>query len=441
MFPLKASANGRYLVDQKGTPFRIHADSAWSLIANLTPAEVDTYLADRKSRGFNTLLVSLIERKFAVQAPRNRAGDYPFVAHNFGSYDFTTPYEPYFTHADSVIDKIAASGMVVMLDVMYTAKDDDGNEGWWKELTNATNTPAKCYAYGQILGKRWKNRANLVWIFGGDYTPPAGSEGETRLLQIHKGLRDAGATQLASAHIFSWLSSDWTAFAPFVQINGIYASGPDIYQAGTGAYARTPATPVFLFEPGYEAEEWHPGDPASIRSYEWWGQLSSIGGVFYGHRDVWEFSTDSWSSGYPFSGSQRWQLSLDTPGSRAMKYMADLLSTLPWYNLVPSGRGGMKTLVIGGGGSSGGNDYVTAAAASDGKGLIAYLPPSGAANRSITIDMTVMSASSAARWWDPANGTSSPIAGTIANTGPHAFTAPGNNSAAAHDWVLVVTAP
>ncbi|MGH6893615.1 MAG: NPCBM/NEW2 domain-containing protein [Dongiaceae bacterium] len=35
VFPLKVSANGRYLVDQPGRPFFIHGDSPWSAIAQL----------------------------------------------------------------------------------------------------------------------------------------------------------------------------------------------------------------------------------------------------------------------------------------------------------------------------------------------------------------------------------------------------------------------
>jgi hypothetical protein len=440
-YPVRVSSNGRYLVDQNGTPFKIHGDAAWSMIANLTAAEMDVYLADRKARGFNTVLVNLIEAKFAVNAPRNRAGDYPFTSHTAGSYDFSTPNETYFALADAAIDKAAASGIAIMLDVMYTGSGG-GPEGWWSELSNATNTRAKCNAYGQFLGNRWKGKSNIIWVFSGDFTPPGGSEGEARLLQIYQGIRSAGATQIATAHTQGGATSTvWTAFVPNLAINGVYwEDGGGIQTGSRDAYARKPVLPVFLFESGYEAEQWTPGDPASIRGYEWWAQLSGIAGVFYGHRDIWEFSTDSWSSGFNF-GSQRWQLSLDTPGSNAMRHMASLLGSLPWYNLVPSGLDGMKTLVTAGGSTAGKGDYVAAAATPDGKVLVAYLPAGGAANRSITIDMTALSGTASARWFDPTNGTSTDIGGGIANTGTHAFTVPRANASGATDWVLVVTTP
>ncbi len=39
--PLKVSENGRFLVDQKGVPFLVVADSPWSLIAQLGDKDVE----------------------------------------------------------------------------------------------------------------------------------------------------------------------------------------------------------------------------------------------------------------------------------------------------------------------------------------------------------------------------------------------------------------
>jgi hypothetical protein len=438
-FPLKASANGHYLVDQKGAPFRVQGDAAWSLISNLTASEIDMYLADRKARGFNVLMVSLIEHSFAVKAPQNRAGDFPFTAHTSGSYDFTTPNEPYFAFADAAIDKAAASGMAVLLAVMY-AGSNGGNEGWWNELNNSANTRAKCYQYGQFLGNRYKNKGNIIWVISGDYTPPAGSEGEARLIQIYQGIRAAGATQLATSHLrVGTQSTDWAAFAQYVQVQGVYETDAKILQNVTrGGYSRKPALPAFEIEDIYEGE-WPPaGDPAPTRGQLWWSQLGAIGGVFYGHRDIWEFSTDTFNSGYPFPHT-RWQLALDTPGSNAVRAMASLYATLPWYDLVPSGIAPMKNIVTAGGSSVGNDDYVAAAATADGKAIVAYLPAAGAANRAITVDMSVMSGPSKARWMDPTNGMFTDAGSGIANSGTHVFTVPRANASGANDWVLVVT--
>ena len=53
-FPLKLSANHRYLVDQKNKPFLIVGDSPQGLMGRLSPDEVEKYFADRQAHGFNT---------------------------------------------------------------------------------------------------------------------------------------------------------------------------------------------------------------------------------------------------------------------------------------------------------------------------------------------------------------------------------------------------
>jgi hypothetical protein len=79
--------------------------------------------------------------------------------------------------------------------------------------------------------------------------------------------------------------------------------------------------------------------------------------------------------------------------------------------------------------------YVAAARASDGSMAIAYLPGGG----TITIDMSRLSGSANARWYDPAAGTFTSIAGSpFSNTASRNFTTPGNNAGGSVDWVLVL---
>jgi hypothetical protein len=54
-YPVKASANGRYLVDQKSTPFLIVGDTPQGLISRLNEKEIDDFFADRQAHGFNTM--------------------------------------------------------------------------------------------------------------------------------------------------------------------------------------------------------------------------------------------------------------------------------------------------------------------------------------------------------------------------------------------------
>src|SRR5262245_48772296 len=90
-YPLKLSADGKYLVDQGNRPFFVNGDTAWSLIAELSREDADVYLENRKQKGFNLIIASLIEHQFSARPPANFYGQRPFNT----TGDFTTPNEAY----------------------------------------------------------------------------------------------------------------------------------------------------------------------------------------------------------------------------------------------------------------------------------------------------------------------------------------------------------
>ena len=59
-YPLKVSANGRYLVDQDNEPFLIKGDSPQGLIIDLSPSEADAFFANRAAYGFNAMWIHLL---------------------------------------------------------------------------------------------------------------------------------------------------------------------------------------------------------------------------------------------------------------------------------------------------------------------------------------------------------------------------------------------
>ena len=62
-YPLRVSPNGRYLVDQKGTPFLIAGESPQALMVNLTEKDAELFFANRRSHGFNTVWTNLLCRQ------------------------------------------------------------------------------------------------------------------------------------------------------------------------------------------------------------------------------------------------------------------------------------------------------------------------------------------------------------------------------------------
>src|SRR6266404_7251540 len=60
IYPLKKSANGRYLVDQSNTPVMLVGDSPQALMVNLTTNQAAAFFADRAGYGFNTVWLNLL---------------------------------------------------------------------------------------------------------------------------------------------------------------------------------------------------------------------------------------------------------------------------------------------------------------------------------------------------------------------------------------------
>ena len=68
-FPLKVSANGRYLVDHRGRPWRVQADAAWLMSSKATSANVNAYLAKRRAQGFNSFYLMAIVHPGDIRPP------------------------------------------------------------------------------------------------------------------------------------------------------------------------------------------------------------------------------------------------------------------------------------------------------------------------------------------------------------------------------------
>src|SRR5687768_236120 len=78
-FPLKRSANNRYLVDQNNTPFPILGRTAWFVIS-LSVSDYKTFISNTVSHGYNSIEMHVINHDpNANHPPFNGNGDIPFL--------------------------------------------------------------------------------------------------------------------------------------------------------------------------------------------------------------------------------------------------------------------------------------------------------------------------------------------------------------------------
>ena len=405
---LHVAAGQRALIDDAGQPFLMVGDTAWSLMAQLTQPEAEFYLQNRRDKGFNLVLVSLIERHFSSNPPANAYGALPFTG-----APFATPNEAYFAHADQVITAAGQNGITVLLAPVYLGFAC-GSEGWCAEVEAASTGDMR--AWGRFLGARYQAFDNIVWLIGGDADP---TPVRAKLLEVVAGIREFDTVHLITAHnqpgstaVDEWPGEGW------LKVNNVYTYGTALYVDTNGAYQASPTIPFFLVESAYENER--DVTAQQLRAQSYWTVLSGGIGHIFGNCPIWQFGYSN-----VWCGLTNWQAQLDGTGSVGMKHFQRLFTSRNWDRLVPDLA---HTVLTSGYGTYGQLDYAMAASATDGTSVIAYLPT----RRAVVVDTRGLAGSSVHAWWyNPGAGTAVDV-GVLAE-GLSPFTPPVDG-----DWVLVV---
>ncbi len=484
IFPLTISSDGRYLKKNDGTPFLIKGDTTWSLFVDIPltgTRGIDAFLTTITGQGFNAVSGNVIEHHYTVvKPPKNQNGDLPFTktlngstytgspngttssngtqgqfaADNYSNINNQAP-DPtfinnvYWQACETILNSCLSHNVAVFVWPFYLGFHA-GDEGWMQELVAwdavtgaggftglgfANATKSKAWNYGAWLADRWKAYPHIIWVAGGDYgsgTQTLDTQQKAAVESVISGMKSVSGQQSVfwTAH---WdrdsISTDTSLTSVTFDINGSYC-GEAVAERTRQAYAHSPTSPACLIEWFYENDLF--GGSPPYRKYMYWGYLGGIAGGLFGNEQIWRF--DDGTPGTDYVTLETTQATLD-----AVRQFA-FWDTRPWWRLKPSGLGGMGTIITAGGGTASpqSDTYVTAAATSEGDLLLAYVPP--AHTGSITVDMTKMSATAQARWFDPANASFTTI-GAFNASGTHAFTPPATNSAGDADFLLVLETP
>jgi hypothetical protein len=409
-FPLSLKPGASYPVDAGGKPFLLVGDAAWSLIAQLSREDADLYLEDRRARGFNAVLASLVEHKYASHAPANFYREQPFLTPG----DFSTPNERYFQHADWVLERAAAKNVLVLLTPDYLGYDGQ-DEGWWKELSKLG--PEKLRAWGRYVGERYARFNNILWVNGGDYSAPDRSI----VRAVAEGLRESNPTALQTAHNGpETLTLDYwsTSGDGWLSINSVYTYGP-VYGVMREQCSRAERMPAFLIESTYEDEHDSTEDKLRRQAYE--AVLAGGFGHVFGNNPMWHFDGPGL-----FKERRTWKQALDSRGAQSMTHLRNIMHRAKWWTLTPEAGVGQKD----------GADPPVASRSADGSVLIAYLPKGG----SVEIDTSQMAGPNLHfSWYDPSDGSLQDIpAPTSMRQDKRVLQSHSRNAAGFRDWVLLV---
>lgn len=428
-FPISAESAGRYGIDTTGTPFLLAGRVAW-LICRLSVANYRSVLDDCVAKAFNT-----IEMKVPICPSvdngdgKDPSGNLPFLKRLDGADwtgstsftnianeapDFTTPNESFWASYDTFFNDCLARRLLVLCFFAYVGfKDTD----WWMNIM-AANGQTKMQTYGAYIATRYRQQANLVFMLGGDQGTgaiPFDADELAAETGFIAGIESVvGSSRLKSAE---WLRNSIATdlFAASISLNGIYPNNAVDHCSETArAYAVSPAKPVFLQEHSFEELT---TEPPAVRRMLYWSFLSgAIAGTLFGNGVFTSFDAGVYTS------------HMNTQGTLDAERMNRYLMSKPWYSLVPT-----QSAITAGGGTADTETEVRFAVNPAGTFGMAYLPPNHTGT--LTLNMTVFSATVTAKWRDPTNATYTNI-GSLPNTGTNVFTKPGNNSAGAADWVL-----
>jgi hypothetical protein len=419
-YPLKKSATGRYLEDQKGMPFLIAGESPQALMVNLSESEAELFFTNRLSHGFNAVWINLLCRPGT--GGRADGSTYDGILPFKNTNDLATPNEPYFARCDRLLKLAAKHGLLVILDPCETIDH--------LKLMVQNGEP-KCRDFGRYLGRRYRTFGNILWMSGNDFQTWKNPAHDAVVKAVALGIQDEDTNHLHTVELDYLVSGslDDPGWAPIINVNASYTYYPPYAQV-LKDYNRSNFLPVVMIESDYEFER--EATPAILRRQEYWSNLSGAAGQLYGNGFTWPFKAG-------------WKSKLDTPGAVQMAYVKALFEPRAWYDLIPdqdhmvvtAGYGTFDSTTTAGNRYVMTSDYVTAARTPDGSLVIAYMP----SLRPLTVDMSKLRASTQARWYDPSRGVYVSIQGSpFANSGAHMFMPPGNNGDGDGDWVLVLEA-
>jgi hypothetical protein len=427
------SANGRLLQYEDGRPFFWLADTAWNLFQRLDRNETERYLENRRLKGFNVIQAVA----FHGSGEKNTYGSEAILENDAGrpnvtpGNDLSIPGEyDYWDHIDWIVDLAEKKGLYIgMLPV------------WGSSVKNKTLNAENVEVYAEWLASRYKDRANIFWILGGDIR---GDIGTDIWNAFGRALKRSAPRQLITFHPFGrtqsslWFHNEpWLDFNMFQSGHRRYdqddtpdAKGEDNWRYVNEDYAREPPKPTLDGEPSYENIPQGLHDPQQpywtdkeCRRYAYWSVFAGSAGHTYGSNAVMQMHKPGLGPG-AFGVRNYWYEAIDEPGAGQMQHLKRLMLSRPYFERIPD-----QGLIAGENGTR--DDYIVATRGSS------YLFAYTYTGRPFEIHMGIISGSRVRAWWyDPRDGSARQI-GDFPNKGVRAFTPPGS-PVRGNDWVLVL---
>lgn len=396
---LKVSENQRYLIHENGVPFFWLGDTGWLASSRLTRDGMGYYFNACKKNGFNVVQVSVLH-------------DIPFfnvygkmaLPNGFDFRKINVPGEyGYWDHVDYMVDAAAKRGIYIGIVCI-----------WGGPVNEGKLSEQDAVKYGTFLANRYKDNPNIIWIIGGD---TKGNVKQEVWLALARTINSIDNNHLMTYHPRGRMcSADWFNNEDWLDFN-MFQSGHRRYgqRFGDGeypieenteednwrfvekTYTLTPKKPVLDGEPSYEdipaglrdfsERYWQAED---VRRYAWWSVFAGSFGHTYGHNSIMQMLTPGVIPSY--GAKKYWYEALEDPGYGQMKYLKNLMTSLPYTEGVPD-----QSLIVGEAGQK--HDRLIATRGKDYALVYTYT------GKEIKIDLDKISGSLKNIWWyNPSDG-------------------------------------
>ena len=258
-----------------------------------------SYLDDRGPKGFNTLLVSLIEHLFSSGSAANLAGDEPFTT-PATSARRTRPISP--TPSGSWTAPSAASGRILAPAYLGYPRSRITRalrhpEGWYDE-----SSPPAPMAAG-VRASTWADAsAASRTSSGASVATGTRTRRRRRSSRSPRGLRAPASTTCSPPTCCRRLAG--RGFAGSTGSTSTSRTPTDRpSNSSIEDWRRDPAWPFFLIESTYEGE--HNASDLQIRRQAYWSVLCGGNGHIMGNKPIWLFGT-GWQSSCAARARSRW---------------------------------------------------------------------------------------------------------------------------------------
>jgi len=433
---LLISENGRYLTTGNGEPFFWLGDTGWLLFSKLNREEANTYLEDRKQKGFNVIQVMVLHEVPSV----NIYGDSSIINKDVSKPAITKGNDfkdskayDFWDHVDYIIDLAEKKGIYMALVPVWGTNVKE----------KKVNVPqAKIYA--EFLAKRYRDKSNIIWLNGGDIKGSDGLEvwntiGQTlrandpnHLITFHPRGRTGSSTWFhkASWNDFDMIQSGHRRYDQDTSAKETLHYGEDNWKYIETDYKLKPTKPTIDGEPSYEGipqglhdtiePRWTDAD---VRRYGYWSVFAGAFGYTYGNNAVMQMYklTDKKPA---YGPKAPWTTEINAAGATQMKHLKDLMLSRSYFDRVPD-----QTLIAGKNGDQ--YERVIGTRGEEFAMLYTYT------GKNFNVQMGKIDGDEVkASWFDPRTGKTSAIA-TFENKGIKEFNPPGEPKSG-NDWVLVL---